>query len=458
MECFKDSALAAPWPMPGQGAARTAPGAQAAAGSPAATPRRAAHELLHGERVAAHFSPRGSLSSPNSHPSAWDPARRAFLERQAPVEGFVRSAETLGQETPAGRSSYLEQLEEACSPRPPPQRLLSPASAALAAAAAAAGGLGSCEGAGLAGPSSPHAGRAPAPFAQLQWAGLEVGATMEGEQLRAVDVRLGSCTVLRHVHSSASASATDSAPEGRASPGGGQGSGSGSPQGFAEVLALQPAADVESAALTGAAGEAIAGRVRWQPGPARDTLRETSAPRVGLDPGEAAPPAHLVSAHVGQLRATYVPGFASQMAAFVSWGGEALDHVPGISMEPTPCPTPPDPLAADPARRNMPSPRSMEGAPERPTADAGSGLGSGPGVLSGGVSLGLSVLGVRLAALAGAAPAAEAVVVAAERVSAHLGPTRAPARTRSLAAALWALPRRPAAHSLRLSVSGCLNP
>ncbi|KAK9844032.1 hypothetical protein WJX81_002459 [Elliptochloris bilobata] len=84
-------------------------------------------------------------------------------------------------------------------------------------------------------------------------------------------------------------------------------------------------------------------------------------------------------------------------------------------------------------------------APARPAA---------VGWLSGGVSLGLSLLGVRLAALADAGPETEAVALAAERVSAHLGPTRAPARACSLAAALWALPRRPPTHALRVSVLG----
>jgi len=59
---------------------------------------------------------------------------------------------------------------------------------------------------------------------------------------------------------------------------------------------------------------------------------------------------------------------------------------------------------------------------------------------------------VRLAALADDGARAEALVVAAECVSAHLGAPRAPARPRSLAAALWALPRRRAARALRLTV------
>jgi len=393
--------------------------------------------------------------------------RRAALERQAfapagsvgalgldrAAPGRARVMPTASSEPhgslaapslPAMRSTYLEELEDACSPRPPLSRPLSPAAAALAAAAAVARAPGSAGMEARTGPGTPSTpgGRPAEPFAALEWAGLQLGLDIGGEQLRAVDASLGSCRLSRRWGGAACAGAPGgggaasparaapaSGPDGRDAPGRQHGpragAGLGEP-GRAEVLALQPAAGVESAALTGAAGEPLALRVRWQPGPLRDGGEPAGAAegppvRAGGEP----PPAHVVSAHVGLLRAAYAPGFATQAAAFAGWAGR---YAVGAASAPG-------------------------DAPARGPVEAGS-PGDAPAWLRGRASLALSVLGVRLAALADDSARAEVLVVAAERVSAHLGAPRAPARPRSLAAALWALPRRRAARALRLTVRG----
>ena len=466
MECYEDEALAATWPA--------SPRATAALTSPAETPRRFAADLANSNRAAAHFSPRGSLQAPDAHPNAWDPVRRAAAEARAtaglPADASG-SAQTLRYE-PSPRPAparYLDQLEEAISPRhepraapplrPPP---LSPAAAALAAAAAVAGGALE---AGTASLRAPAGGEAGSPLAALHWAGLEAALRIERERLSAVDVGLAACRITRQV-GSAAAHARAGAAEDGADVGAAVRGSSGSAGGYdtaqelhqgagfdvgcrpdvSEVLALLPAAGVESAALTSATGQPTALRVRWQPGPAVEQQQERAPGEAGRRAAALpAAPAHLVSAHVGQLRAAHAPGFATRLAAFLGW------------------PQKNSPKQARGRRTELAPAPSASLVPAAPAAGAkeleqgsGSGLGSGSGSalgwLSGRVSLGLSLLGMRLAALADEGRAPEAVLVAAERVSAHLGAMRPPARTGSLAAALWALPRWPAESGLRLSV------
>ena len=461
MECYEDEALAATWPA--------SPRPPAAVTSPAETPRRLAAEQANSDRAAAHFSPRGSLLALDAHPNAWDPVRRAAAEARA-TAGLPADASGSAQ-TPSSEpslrpapASYLDQLEEAVSLRrdsraAPPLRQppLSPAAAALAAAAAVAGGAPE---AGPASPRAPAAGEAGAPLAALHWAGLEAALRVERERLSAVDVGLEACRITRRVGGAAAragaGAAGASAAAGAAARGGsGSAAGSDAAQGLhrdaglelgrrpdaCEVLALLPAAGVESAALTSAAGQPTALRVRWQPGPAG----EQQEPRVLGEAGLRAP-AHLVSAHVGQLRAAHAPGFATRLAAFLGWPrGEAPEQARRGTAAPAAAPSAPLVPAAPAAEAE-----ELEQGAAGP--GSGSGSGSALGWLSGRVSLGVSLLGVRLAALADEGRAPEAVLVAAERVSAHLGAMRPPARAGSLAAALWALPRWPAASGLRLSV------
>lgn len=464
LECYEDEALAATWPA--------SPRALAAVTSPSETPRRFAADLANSDRAAAHFSPRGSLMAPGAHPNAWDPVRRAATEARAAAAAALGSAQTPISE-PSLRpapASYLDQLEEAISPRHDPraapplrQPPLSPAAAALAAAAAVAGGAPE---AGAASPRAPAAGEAGSSLAALHWAGLEAALRIERERLSAVDVGLAACRITRQV-GGAAAHAGAGAAKGGAAVGSAVHGGSGSADGYEaaqglhqgaglkvdrrsgvpEVLVLLPAAGVESAALTSAAGQPIALRVRWQPGPAGEQQQERAAgeagPRAAAQP---AAPAHLVSAHVGQLRAAHAPGFATRLAAFLGWPrGATPEQARGGKAAPAPAPSMPLVPAAPAA-----------GAEELEQGSAGPGSGSGSGSalgwLSGRVSLGLSLLGVRLAVLADEGRAPEAALLAAERVSAHLGAMRPPARAGSLAAALWALPRWPAETGLRLSV------
>ncbi len=453
--------------------------AQAVAAASPRAPNGGVPGQLHTERGAAHLSPRGSRDHSGAHPNAWDPVRRASLERQpfapagsigalgldraAPVRARVMptaSSEPHGslaaRSLPAMRSTYLEELEDACSPRPPPppppSRPLSPAGAALAAAAAVAVALGPAGPEAGTGPGTPSTpGKSPAePFAALEWAGLELGLDIGGEQLRSVDASLGSCRLSRRWGGAACAGAPSgegaastahgapaSGPDGHDAPGRPHRVGAGlAKPGRAEVLALQPAAGVESAALTGAAGEPLALRMRWQPGPLRDSGGPAGAaegPPVGA--GGEPPLAHVVSAHVGLLRAAYAPGFATQAAAFAGWAGQGAAGA--AAPEDCPASAPGEALARGPLEAGPP--------------------GDAPAWLRGRASLALSLLGVRLAALADGGAHAEALVVAAERVSAHLGAPRAPARPRSLAAALWALPRLHAAR-LRLTVRAATSP
>ena len=467
LECYEDDGLAATWPA--------SPRPSAAVMSPAETPRRCSADLPHSDRAAAHFSPRGSLLHPGAHPNAWDPVCRAAADARATAGLSAEtsgSIETLGSE-PSLRpapSSYLDQLEEAISPRhdphatlqlrPPP---LSPAAAALAAAAAVAGGAPE---AGPASPRAPAAAEAGCPLAALHWAGLEVALRVECERLSSVDVGLAACRIIRQVGGAvcAGAGTAGNGASGRSGAQGGMGSAdsSGAAQGqgsglgvghqpnMSEVLALLPAAGVESAALTSAAGEPTALRVRWQPGHAGGQEQECG-PR-GAGPQAAAQPAvpaHLVSAHVGHLRAAYAPGFATCLAAFLNWPREgAAEQARGWKRARGAAPSLPT-VAVPPA----PAVSAKDFEPGL-WSESGSGSGSGSALewLSGRVSLGLSLLGMRLAALADGGRAPEAVLVAAERMSAHLGAMRPPARAGSLAAALWALPRWPAATGLRLSV------
>lgn len=460
LECYEDEALAATRPA--------SPRASATVMSPAENPRRFAADLANSDRAAAHFSPRGSLLAPSAHPNAWDPVRRAAAEAwatagwPADASGSAQTPSSEPTQRPAP-ASYLDELEEAISPRhdsraAPPLRQppLSPAAAALAAAAAVAGGAPE---AGTASPRAPAAGEAGSALAALHWAGLEAALRIKRERLSAVDVGLAACRITRQVGGAAAHAGAGAAGDGAAV-------GSGSADGYdaaqnmhqgagldigrrpdvSEVLALLPAAGVESAALTSAAGQATALRVRWQPGPAGEQQGERAAreagPRAAAQP---AAPAHLASAHVGQLRAAHAPGFATRLAAFLGWPMEATpEQRRGDKAAPAPAPSVPL-VPAAPAG----GAKELEQG-SGPGSDSGSG--SAPEWLGGRVSLGLSLLGVRLAALADEGRAPEAVLVAAERVSAHLGAMRPPARAGSLAAALWALPRWPAETGLRLTV------
>jgi len=215
---------------------------------------------------------------------------------------------------------------------------------------------------------------------------------------------------------------------------------------------------VESPALTQQDGQPLAMRVHWQ---------------LGTDSDVA--PGHKVAIHMGQLFASYAPGFLTEVQAYFSqvWASQDTTE-PGCSVAPTH-----DTLQGEGSSGQQ---ESSSGATEGMTAEArltgraqatnhqtssrfsqtseqpaqnAESNTAPPAWLTGGTALSASVLSLQLGILSSQGTQAEAFLLSVDRCSMHLGPFKPSARPGSLLAELFSLQKQALSGTgLRVALSG----
>jgi len=216
---------------------------------------------------------------------------------------------------------------------------------------------------------------------------------------------------------------------------------------------------VESPALAQQDGQPLAMRVHWQ---------------LGTDSDAA--PGQKIAIHMGQLFASYAPGFLTELQAYLSQAWASQDPTEtGFSLAPTH-----DTLKGEGSSSHQ---ESSRGATEGVTAEAkltgrtqanpvpqkssrfsqtsiqsaqnAESSMAPPAWLTDGTALSASVLSLQLGVLSSQGTQAEAFLLSIDRCSMHLGPFKPSARPGSLLAALFSLQKQALSGTgLRVALSG----